>query len=906
MELLATKFYMPPLRPNLVLRPHLLQQLDDGLRHGRSLTLVAAPAGYGKTTLVAAWLKHIAEQQSSDRRPWRAWLSLDEDDNDLTRFLTYLVAALRESGVHLGDEDRRLWEMSPLPPVEALVTSLLNEIRGYVNGRSLLLVLDDYHKIQTPRIHNALQFLVNYAPPGLHLVLVTREDPPLTLSRWRVGNQLTEIRAADLRFRLAETADFLNETMGLALTPEDIAALERRTEGWVAGLQLAAIALQSPHPGDDHAAAEFIAAFSGSHHYVIDYLVEEVLRQQDADVRAFLRATAVLNRLNASLCDAVMGRDDSQEILAYLERRNLFLVPLDSHRHWFRYHHLLADSLRAGIDAAARTRSHRRAAAWFAEQRLYAEAIDHAAAAEDTDEVARLVRLAADPAFRRGEIVQIAAWLERLPIEQVIGDPEFGIYRVLSLILTGRSHEAPAAIAALEEHSAGWQDERQRARLLVLKAWMADITASDERVARVQDAADALGDDDPLFSAFVAVPLGHAHMAQGRLPEAVEAFRAGLAQTQRQGTAFVRLSLLGNLVHALNFNGRRRQAWAVCEDAIAGYVDAQGEPLPPAGIPYLLRAWLRYEANQLEAARADAARGEELLRAAFDDTLLTPLQVELPAWLHEDAGDTTLALEAARAGRARAERQKYHAAARAVARLEAELQLRHGQLAAVRAWVDGTPIFQDRSGDGRWHHVDPSRDLAYLTYARFLLADARTDEARTLLPLLLASIREGGRGRSRISACLLQAVVADEPLPYLLEALQLAAAEQYRRLFVDECAFPAHGPHLAQLLTDSAVRAAAPAFVDAVLTAVPTENVTLPPAAGTAEAAASLAEPLTEQELVVLGLLVSGLTNREIAEQLVITVGTAKWHVHNIYQKLNVGSRAEAIVRAHELSLVEL
>lgn len=885
---------MPPLRPNLVTRPRLLRRLDEGLHHGRPLTLVSAPAGYGKTTLVAAWLQ---QDETAASPAAVAWLSLDEDDNEPARFFAYLMAALHKSGVTWGPASHSLLEAPQLPPPDVLATTLLNELAPAADGRWRLLVLDDYHKIHNPFIHEALQFWLDHAPPALHLVLATREDPPLTLARWRARNQMTEIRAADLRFTDAEAADFLNRTMGLALDAADVAALEQRTEGWIAGLQLAAVALRSPQAGDT---AEFIAAFSGGHHYVIDYLVEEVVRQQEAPVRDFLRQTAVLKRLSASLCDAVTGRSDSQAILAQLERNNLFLVPLDNERHWYRYHHLLADSLRAALDHEQRVTGHRRAAAWFADHELYAEAIDHAHAAGDEQEVARLVRLAVRPAIEKGEITQIAAWIKRLPQELVMHDPEFGVFWVLSLLLTGRSQEAPAALAILKQNSAAWPEPQQRARLLVLKAWIADVTGGDSRVALAEEAAAAVSDDDPLFGAFVSVPLGHAYLSQGRLPAAVAAFRRGLALSQLQGMAFMRLSLLGNLIHALNYGGRRQEAWLACQQALEAFVDAQGNPLPPAGIPYFLRAWLHYEANALAQARADAAQGRELLQLAFRETVLTPLEIELPALLHEAAGEHEQALAAVREGRQRAERQNYSLAARAADRIEADLHLRHGQVATVRRWAADLPIFAGRTADGIWQTVAPAEDLTYLTYARLLLAEERHEEAQSLLPLLAASVRAGERDRNLITVLLLQTAVSDDPMPYLLEAVQLAAAERYLRLLIDECAFPAHGPQLHSLLRRGAVHSIAPAFVDDLLAAVP--------ATETAEVAADapeMVEPLTDQETVVLGLLVAGYSNRQIAQELVISVGTAKWHVHNIYQKLGVGSRAEAIARAHAWQLIE-
>ena len=902
MDLLRTKFYMPPLRPSLVARPRLLQRLDETLQYHRPLTLVSAPAGYGKSTLITAWLHQINARTPLERRPRQVWLSLDKDDNDVARFLAYLAAALQAIGVVMGSDWRRLREMSPLPPVETLVTALLNDLMEQNDDHSVLVVLDDYHQIETTAIHDALRFWLDHAPERLHLILITRQDPPFSLSRWRARDHLSEIRAGDLRFTQAEAAMFLNETMRLSLTADDVAALERRTEGWVAGLQLAALALQSPYKGPDQRdIASFIAAFSGSHRYIIDYLVEEVLLQQDEDVRDFLYRTAILSRFTPSLCDAAVGHGGSSEILSYLERTNLFLVPLDDQRQWYRYHHLLADSLRVGVDEATQIEGHRRAAAWFADQRLFPEAIDHADAAGDSQEVARLVRLASGPAFLRGEISQIAAWMERLPHAQVMRDPEFGLYYLVSLILTGRSQEAPVVVAALDQHSAGWQDEHQQARLLVMKAWVADIVDSPQRVPLAQQAAATVGADDPFYSAFAAVPLGHFHLLQGRLSDAVAVFRQGLTLARMQSMTLVRLSLLGNLVTALNYSGHRQEAWAVCSQVVEEFSDGRGNPLPLASLVYLLRAWLHYDANQLEAASEDAALAGKLMSLAFGETILSPLQIELPALLHAAAGEMEQALAAVQEERQRAERQRYTQAARAAHRLDADLRLRCGQPVAARRWADDRIDLSGRDADGVWRAVEPAKDLAYLVYVRLLLAEERHQEAMSLLPLLRDAALACQRDRSLVSILLLYALLADDPLPPAREALQRAQAEQYRRLIIDECTYPAHGERLVNLLQRDAVRSAAPDFVDALLASLPAgPDLT---ATGTAHAP-QLLEPLTDQELVVLRLLAAGRSNRDIAEALVITVGTAKWHVHNIYGKLGVASRAEAVARIHQWNLI--
>ncbi|HRO89059.1 MAG TPA: hypothetical protein PLC06_01045 [Promineifilum sp.] len=327
------------------------------------MTLISAPAGYGKTTLTVTWLQQH-ETQSVGPHFHVAWVSLDDDDDNPNRFFACLAAAIQEAGVNWAPPNPHVWEFTDSPPVKTILTSLLNELNEFAGQASLILVLDDYHRIRSPVIHEALQFAVDHAPPNLHIILITREDPPLTLARWRARAQLTEIRAADLRFNPQEAAGFLAQTMALHLSADQIVALETRTEGWVAGLQLAALALKSTRPETGQSTEAFITSFGGSHHYIIDYLMDEVLRRQDDTVRDFLRYTSVLERLCPSLCDAVSGHTDGRERLTQLEHANAFLIPLDNQREWYRYHHLMADSLQAGLDPQTRDIAHRRASQW--------------------------------------------------------------------------------------------------------------------------------------------------------------------------------------------------------------------------------------------------------------------------------------------------------------------------------------------------------------------------------------------------------------------------------------------------------------------------------------------------------------------------------------------------------------
>src|SRR5437868_5017194 len=414
--ILATKLYIPPLRPNVVIRPRLLERLNEGLY--RKLTLIAAPAGFGKTTLVSEWVEGIERPKART-----AWLSLDEGDNDPARFLAYLVAALQTIAATIGEGVLGVLQSPQPPPPEAILTALLNEITTLPDH--FVLVLDDYHVIDAKPVDLALTFLVEHLPPQMHLVIATREDPLLPLARLRARGELTELRAADLRFTPSEAAEFLNSVMGLTLSPGDIAALEDRTEGWIAGLQLAALSMRGRED-----IPEFIRAFAGDHRYIVDYLVEEVLQRQSAPVRSFLLQTSILDRLNGPLCDAVTGQEESNARLEALERGNFFVVPLDDRRHWYRYHHLFAEVLSVHLMAEQPDQVatlHRRASAWYEQNGSVADAIRHALAAEDFERAAGLVELAVPAMGRNRQEATVLDWLRALPDELLRCRPVLGV-----------------------------------------------------------------------------------------------------------------------------------------------------------------------------------------------------------------------------------------------------------------------------------------------------------------------------------------------------------------------------------------------------------------------------------------------------------------------------------------------
>ncbi len=897
--LLKTKLFVPTLN-RIVARPRLTAAGESGLEH-RPLTLVSAPPGYGKTTLIVDYLQHT-------QRPF-TWLALDEGDNDPTRFFTYLVAALQRIDKNIGAGMSSLLEMPQLPSVEPLVTALINDITA---APVCTLVLDDYHVIRTPAIHAAIEFLVQHLPPNLHLILITREDPSFSLARLRVRGQLAEIRADDLRFSSDEADSFLRQVMQLALDDRAVSVLHARTEGWIAGLQLAALSLQGQ---DTERVDDFLRDFGGSHRFVIDYLLDEVLRRQTEDARTFLCQTAILNRFNAALCDAVTGRVNSENILAQLRQQNLFLVSLDSRREWYRYHHLFADSLRTELDAARQAPLHRRAAQWYEANGLHTEALEHALAGQDTDRAARLMEQVASDAFQRGELATLTRWLDALPEATVRASPNLTALKGWACFVTGDAAAATAITTGRLDGARG-ADTTSRGRFIALCANIAQVREQLEESRRLaHQALDLIDDGDPFFRLLALQTLGDVQHQSGQTDAATATFRSAFELGEKLGHSFAALIPFTSFIPNLNRQGRRREALSYCQRALDRYVDARGNPLPLVGLVYAPLGMLYYEANELQAARDYIVRGLATHRAlGMEQTTVGDGEWTL-ARIQWAAGQTDAALSTAHDTRLLAERAGMSRMAFLFAGIEANFVLKQGDVQRAAQWVQDAHLALDLS-------PNPAYELVYFTWARVLLAQQRLDEVQILLGSLKENAQQGGRAGRLITIYLLQALAQHAlgnqtiVIDRLESAVRLAAPEDYRRAFLDE------GSTVAELLPRA--RHTAPAFVDSLLsdfglTTVPFKHPSLNTFAaparpevsvatdGLAESAAAqalLSEPLSDRELEVLRLLADGKTNAEIAQALIVTVGTAKWHVHHVLEKLGAGNRTQAVMRARQLRLL--
>jgi LuxR family maltose regulon positive regulatory protein len=874
--LLATKLYIPPVRSELVSRPRLIERLHAGVDH--KLTLVSAGAGFGKTTLVAEWLNRV-------ERPC-TWLSLDQGDNDPVRFVTYLIAALQKVDEGLGQAALSLLGAPQMPPIESLVTLLINDMAA--TPQPFVLVLDEYDTIQAGSIHQAVEFLIEHQPPQVQLVLVTRQDPPLPLPRLRVRRQIVEIGEQDLRFTAGEAGDFLNQALGLDLDPQIVAALEARTEGWIAGLQLAALSVRG-RPAER--IAEFVEHFGGSYRHVIDYLAEEVLAQQRDEIRDFLCRTSILDRLTAPLCDAVTGRSDSKEVLRHLDGANLFLVPLDDQRVWYRYHRLFADFLRTELDAETEALLHLRASRWLAGHGLRSEAVQHALASGDLDQAAGVIAQAAEEVFRSGSLTTLQGWLDALPDEVVRGDSDLATYQGSLFFFTGQIGQAGTYADAAEHNLPPEATPASRGRLLSLKAHLALCAEDlDATVQLCREALACLDADEVMFRNLTSNLLGQVLETKGDVIAAAEVYREAVHRHRGRGNEVGALVVLTNLVFSLNELGRRREALAVCQRAVEGRASRAGRALPVTEGIYLSWSLLSYEANELERARDQVKRAlDGAERANIADGVLWGRLIL--ARVHLARGDLDAARQVAREGRQYAAGLDIYEGKRQwFAALEAQVSLLEGDLSAAAHWAEARGF----SPADTPHHWD---ELQYFAYVRVLLAQNRLAEAQKLLGTMERSASQGGRRRKLITIYLLQSVAhraaghTQQAVARVEKALDLAAPEDYRRAFLEE------GPAIVDLLPR--VRHLAPDFTSQVLEAASAQGDGQP-----VPQMQALVEPLSERELEILRLIAAGRTNPEIAELLYLSLNTVKWHAKNLYGKLNVGSRIEAVARAQELDLL--
>ena len=912
--ILATKLYIPPPRPKIVLRPRLIARLNEGLSAGRRLSLISAPAGFGKTTLVSEWIadgrflnadsesftreKVLLNPQSKIGNLKFAWLSLDEGDNDPTRFLAYLIAAVQTIAPRIGEGVWGVLQSPQPPPTDLLLTNLLNDITTISD--SFILVLDDYHVIDSQPVDQALAFLVENLPPQMHLVIASREDPPLPLARLRVRGQLTELRAADLRFTPAEAAEFLNRVMGLNLSAEDITALETRTEGWIAGLQLAAISMQG-HTDVTH----FIQSFTGSHHFVLDYLIEEVLHQQSESVQTFLLRTSLLERMCGPLCEAVLLAPavPGQETLDYLEHANLFIVPLDNDRQWYRYHHLFGDLLRKRLGQSLTPGNiaelHIRASQWYEDHGLEIEAFQHAAAAHDVERAERLMEGKGIPLHFRGAVNVILEWLASLPKSMLDARPLLWVRSATMALTAGQTtgieEKLQAAEAALRtQHAQRSADLDDKTRDLIGQIAAARSTLAltqyqpETVIIQSRRALEYLPPENLTFRFTANWTLSVAYQLQGDRAAASRVLAEALSISEASGEMFSTILALSHLALMQELENQLYRAAETYRRVLQLVSD---QPLPNAAEANLGLARICYEWNDLDAAEQHGQQALLLARQyghLLDRFILCEVFLARLKLAQGDVnGAATVLAQTDRATR----EQNFVQRMPEVAAAQVLTLLRQGDVAAAARLVQ-------------------THDLP-ISQARVYLAQGDSSKALAVLEPLRKQMEAKGWQDERLKVMVLQAIAhqahgeKDKAVQVLGDTLTLAEPGGFIRLFVDE------GELMRLLIADFRLMIEKQGlregqkligYVDKLLAAF-LQPATMPQSAVSTQQSAMI-EPLSERELEILRLIAEGLSNREISERLFLALDTIKGHNRRIFDKLQVKSRTEAIARARELGLL--
>ncbi len=899
-SILTTKLFVVRPQANLVPREGLLRKLDELPR--RKLALVSAPAGFGKTTSIAAWIQ-------AHRYPV-AWVSLDAGDSDPARFLAYLVAALRTLHPEVGESVQQALAATPVPPAELLLAALINDLASVPDD--FLLVLDDYHAIESPEVHEILLFILERAPASLHLVLLTRADPPFPLARLRVRGELLEVRAADLRFSGGEAARFFNDLMGLDLSGEQLAALQAKTEGWAAGLQMAALSLQGRSDVEG-----FIEAFTGADRFVLDYLLEETLALLPEDLQRVMPELSILGRFNASLCEAVTRRDSGSELLAELERRNLFLVPLDNHREWYRYHHLFADLLGhrlQGLYPESVPELHRRASLWYESQGEMYEAIAHAREAGDAGLLARLVESSWRDLIRQGGRRELWELTSGIAPGTVLARPRLAVMHGWAHTYYGRLDEAGDALDAVEQRLEEEPDDPCGEELTGI-VWLLRAVIARERgdssctIELAERALELLPDHHPssldymwnTSHAMVLSLLGTAYHREGESLQAEAAFERSLRHGRTNNDLYSVLIALSNLGREELQLGRLGRAEAIADEI--GQRNGTADISIPDLLmtPHQIRARVLLERYELDAAREAARAARDLCdpgqHRQLKEIYRLLFAIEDAARNWEEAEAMLGAFDSPHGP---------ESPSPVAAMLRARLAVRRDDTATAASW-----------GEKRFQGERDERELGYfnaraeeLLHARILLREKRYDQAERLLGSLQGAFESGGLLPMLLETLVLRVVLlqetgrGEEAFEILAHALKLGAPERFIRPFVYDAEpvarLMAHYQKRVVMLGTKISSAYLRKVID--LCGMPLAQEAMP-----ANGLSGMPEgiiPLTSRELEILQLMSQGYSNQKIADKLYVSINTIKTHISNLFDKLEVRSRVEALARARDAKII--
>ena len=890
--LLNTKLYIPPIRSDLVARPRLVERLESNM--DRKITLVSAPAGFGKTTLLSEWVH--------DRNRSAAWISLDKGDNDLARFLTYFITAFHNIGNTMREETLQLVESPKLPSIEVLLTPLINSATE--SSSQFVLILDDYHVITNTEVHEAVRFILDNIPPNMHLVLSSRADPPWPLSRMRARGEMAEIRANDLRFTIEEVTNFLNDVMGFDLSPTDIHLLESRTEGWIAGLQMAALSMQGRSD-----LSGFIKALSGSHRFIMDYLVEEVIDKQSREIQEFLLKTSILGRMNGPLCDYVTDGSNSQETLAYLEQANLFLIHLDEERCWYRYHHLFSGLLRSYQEQYRPNRApelHLKASIWYEAQGLLADAVEHALAAGDLDRVLDLVEGNAIAMMDHGQLGTLRGWLDALPDNLVLSRPWLCLSQAWIHVYSGQLDMIENLLLDAEKGLANIEDEMAithiKGHMAAIKAYYYELNGDFENaIVLANEAQRFLPKDDLRTRCFTLNKLSASLRLTGKLEEAEHVFDEAILVSQELGDSHIAIHVRCDLAGLYFMQGRLRDVDRICHEALdlaRRHFVRSGWWMPITGYAYARMCQLAYERNDLEGAIQASERGIELSRPSGLPEYLADNYV-FQAITLQALGKNERALETVQEAKSLAKKiSPWYT--EVIEPYEAQIQMARGNLDLANKLVDERDFI--RKDEYGFEFFTNKLVQAQIQVKRCEDCPDELEEVSQLLAGLLEIAESMGANSFILKILALQSVTEwmkgkrDESLQHLRRAILLAEPEGYVQPFV------ILGPRMAEVLQYAISKDFQKRYSTKLLEAVASE----PPFDGKPAPieSALLVDAISERELQVLRLLNSDLSTTEIAKELVVAVSTIRSHVKNIYSKLDVHSRLEAIERAKELNLI--
>jgi LuxR family maltose regulon positive regulatory protein len=893
-QILQTKLYIPPTRLEVVPRPRLMAVLNRTLT--APLTLVSAPAGFGKTTLVANWMQQQPQAV--------AWLSLDESDNDPVRFLSYVVAALNTAVSNFPSDALNMLQNRQSVVMDVILTALLNEITAV--SHPILLVLDDYHLIKDDDVHQSLTFLLDHMPDNLHLILTTRSDPPLPLSRLRGRRQLVEIRQSDLAFSLEETTQFLNGLMKLNLSVADVAALTERTEGWITGLQMAAVSMQGSSD-----IAGFVQAFTGSNRYVLDYLMEEVWQRQSPAIQDFLMKTAVLDELTGPLCDWMMGDVDwrpktgdwnnglqspvsSQQVLMFLDRTNLFVIPLDDERQWYRYHHLFVDLLRQrlrNMRPDLEKQLHHRAGDWYAENGRFSTAINHYLQAESFAQAAALIEQVAEDYLMRSEVETLLDWIEALPDELVRERPLLYVYQAGAYLINGQSL---IAIESQLEAALAGSEGATRGEVNMMRGLMAVFRGDAEESKILSELALRILPSDNLFlRSLVSQNMAFAIALHGDVQMVIDKLMEAASLSEDAGNVMSQVICLSHVGEFHIAAGRLRAARDVYEQCILLAVDEAKRPLPIAGIPQMGLGEVYREWNQLDKAEKLLTQGlENISRWGVMGALDGHVWLSRLRQAQGDFSGAVAELEAAAKIAIKFDSSQMDDYLVGVHR--ARLEIQQGRVDTAVHWIKSVGLV-DKTLENTPYYL---WELGRMTLVRLYLAQQSYSTTLNILTDLLPRAQRLGRTGVIIDALCLQAIAyfhtkqQAKALTALLEALTLAEPEAYIHTFREK------GEPMQQLLVELLKKPLPTNLQAYVQKLLSYQSSVFSPQSSV------LFEQLSDRELEVLRLIAAGYTNREIADQLVVAVSTIKTHINNIYGKLGVTRRTQAITRAQELNLL--